>query len=70
MTSVLTTSRLEGKRSTEETTDASRARNPGEGTIAPSSAVLQVDVIATGGSDGNQKPSSFFVLPKTKTRLE
>ena len=34
----------------------------------PLRAVLQLRTIATGGSDGNQKQSSFFVLPKTRTR--
>jgi hypothetical protein len=31
-------------------------------------AVLQLLPIATGGSDGNQKLNSFFVLHKTRTR--
>jgi hypothetical protein len=34
----------------------------------PPVRVLQLQAIATGGSDGNQKLSSFFVLHKTKTR--
>jgi hypothetical protein len=33
-------------------------------------AVLQTRVIATGGSDGNQKQNSFFVLQKTNASVE
>ena len=33
-------------------------------------AVLQRSTAATGGSDGNQKQSSFFVLRKTRTSVQ
>ena len=33
-------------------------------------AVLQRSTAATGGSDGNQKQTSFFVLRKTRTSVQ
>jgi hypothetical protein len=52
-----------------ERCSAARVRYAAANPAAPLPPARRSAVIATGGSDGNQKRCNFFVLRKTRTRL-